>query len=231
VFARKVDAQNWLDNVVSEHVTGTWTNPKLSGQTFGVMAERWIQTKATRAPKTVAGYRSLLDVVVLPRWRDVPFRDVTFEDLQQWVSGLSVNGSTRFEGKGLSASRVIQAHQVVSQVLRYAVKAKHLPANPADSIELPHKHEVEQRYLTHEQLHRLAVASGRLRTLVLVLGYCGLRFGEAAALRVGDVNLKARRIRVSRSGNQCGGKGPRRRADEESQLPYRPSAQVSRTAA
>jgi integrase len=207
VFARKVDAQNWLDNIVSEQVTGTWTDPKLSGQTFGALAERWIQTKATRAPKTVAGYRSLLDVVVLPRWSNVPLRDITFEDLQQWVSGLSVNGSSRFGGKGLSASRVIQAHQVVDQVLKYAVKAKRLPANPADGIELPRKHEVDQRYLTHEQLHRLAVASGRLRTLVLMLGYCGLRFGEAAALRVGDVNIKTRRIRVRRSVTNVTGKG------------------------
>jgi integrase len=47
---------------------------------------------------------------------------------------------------------------------------------------LPLLPEVEQRYLTHEQLHRVAVASGRLRTLVLMLGYCGLRFGEATAL-------------------------------------------------
>ena len=53
--------------------------------------------------------------------------------------------------------------------------------------------------LTHEQLHRVAVASGRLRTLVLVLGYCGLRFGEAASLRVADVDVGARRIRVRRS--------------------------------
>ncbi|WNG95299.1 site-specific integrase [Mycobacterium sp. ITM-2016-00318] len=207
VFTRKVDGQQWLDKQVSDQVTGSWTDPKLSGETFGVLADRWIQTKATRAPKTVAGYRSLLDVVVLPRWRDVPLRDVSFEDLQQWVSALSVDGSSRFEGRGLSASRVIQAHQVVSQVLRYAVKAKHLPANPAEGIELPRKPEVEQRYLTHEQLHRLAVASGRLRTLVLVLGYCGLRFGEAAALRVGDVNLPARRIRVSRSVTNVTGRG------------------------
>lgn len=206
-FSRKVDAQAWLNGQVSDQVTGTWTDPKLSGVTFGVIAERWIQTKATRAPKTVAGYRSLLDVVVLPRWRDVPLRDVSFEDLQQWVSGLSVNGSTRFEGRGLSPSRVIQAHQVVSQVLRYAVKAKHLPANPADGIELPRKPEVEQRYLTHEQLQRLAVASGRFRTFVLVLGYCGLRFGEAAALRVGDVNLSSRRIRVRRSVTNVTGQG------------------------
>jgi integrase len=199
LFARKADAQQWLDKQVSDQVTGAWTDPKLSGQTFEALAERWIATKATRAPKTVAGCRSLLDTVVLPRWADVPLRDVTFEDLQQWLSGLTVNGSIRFEDKGLSASRVIQAQQVVSRVLRYAVKAKHLPTNPADGVELPRKPEVEQRYLTHEQLLRLAVASGRFRTFVLVLGYCGLGFGEAAALRVGDVNQAARRIRVRRS--------------------------------
>ena len=45
----------------------------------------------------------------------------------------------------------------------------------------------------------MAVAAGRLRTLVLVLGYCGLRFGEAAALQVADVDVCARRIRVRRS--------------------------------
>jgi integrase len=69
----------------------------------------------------------------------------------------------------------------------------------ADGVELPRLPESEQRYLTHEQLHRVAVASGRLRTLVFVLGYCGLRFGEAAALRVADVDVSARRIRVRRS--------------------------------
>ena len=84
-------------------------------------------------------------------------------------------------------------------MLKFAVKAKHLAANPAGGAELPRLPEIEQRYLTHEQLHRVAVASGRLRTLVFVLGYCGLRFGEAAALRVADVDVQARRIRVRRS--------------------------------
>jgi integrase len=206
-FDRKGEAQAWLDRQISDQVTGTWTDLKLSGPSFGALAERWIATKATRAPKTVAGYRSLLDTLILPRWADVPLREVAFDDLQEWVSGLSVNGSTRREGQGLSTSWVIQAHQVVSQVLKFAVKAKHLAANPADGIELPRKRAAEQRYLTHEVLHRLAVASGRFRTLVLVLGYCGLRFGEAAALRVGDVNLAARRIRVSRSVTNVTGKG------------------------
>lgn len=130
------------------------------------MAERWLSTKATRAPKTVAGYRSLLDTIVLPKWKDVPLRDIQFDDLQVWIGGLSVDGSVRFEGKGLSASRVRQAHQLVGAVLKFAVKARHLPANLADGIDLPKVPETEQRYLTHEQLHRLAMASGRYRTFV-----------------------------------------------------------------
>ncbi len=206
-FGRKVDAQQWLNKQVSDQVTGSWTDPKLSGETFGVLAERWFLTKSTRAPKTVAGYRSLLDTLVLPRWESVPLRDVSFEDVQQWVTSLLVDGSVKKEGVGLSASRVIQAHQVLNQVLKYAVRAKHLPANPAEGVELPRKPETEQRYLTHELLHRLAVAAGRFRTLVLVLGYCGLRIGEASALRVGDVDIKQRRIRVRRSVTYVDGQG------------------------
>lgn len=198
-FGRKSDAQNWLNKQVSDQVTGTWTDPALSAVTFETIAERWIETKANRSAKTVAGYRSLLDTVVLPRWKDVALRDVRFDDLQVWITGLSVDGSVRFTGKGLSASRVRQAHQLVGAVLRFAVKARHLAVNPAEGVELPTIPQTEQRYLTHEQLHRVAVASGRLRTLVLVLGYCGLRFGEAAALQVSDVDIEGRRISVRRS--------------------------------
>lgn len=198
-FDRKTDAQTWLNGIVSEQVTGTWTDPKLSGITFGTIAERWIATKATRSPKTVAGYESILETIVLPRWEDVPLREIKYDELQVWITGLSVDGSVRFEGKGLSASRVRQTHQLMGAVFKFAVRAKHLPSSPADGVTLPTLPETEQRYLTHEQLARVAVAAGRLRTLVLVLGYCGLRFGEAAALQVADVDVVNRRIRVRRS--------------------------------
>jgi integrase len=198
-FSRKSTAQGWLNQQVSDQVTGTWTDPAMAAVTFGVIAEKWLATKAHRSAKTVAGYSSLLDTILMPRWRDVPLRDVRYDDLQVWITGLSANGSVRFEGKGLSASRVRQTHQLVGAVLKFAVRAKHLAVSPADGVELPTLPETEQRYLTHEQLHRVSVASGRTRTLILVLGYCGLRFGEAAALRVEDVDVTARRIRVRRS--------------------------------
>jgi integrase len=43
--------------------------------------------------------------------------------------------------------------------------------------------------------------------MVLVLGYCGLRFGEATALQAFEVNIKTRRIRVSRSVTYVRGTG------------------------
>ena len=73
----------WLTKQVSDQVTGTWTDPAKSSITFDTMAERWMSTKATRSPKTVAGYRSILDTIVLPRWRDIPLQDIRYDDLRQ----------------------------------------------------------------------------------------------------------------------------------------------------
>jgi integrase len=55
--------------------------------------------------------------------------------------------------------------------------------------------------LTHDELWRLAgeVDESRDRLLVLVAGYCDLRWGELAALRWSDVDLQSRTLRVVRA--------------------------------
>ena len=60
--------------------------------------------------------------------------------------------------------------------------------------------------LTHGQLRDLAAEAGHSRLLVLLLGYTGLRWGEATALRVCDINLDRRRIDVSRAFSDIGGR-------------------------
>lgn len=94
---------------------------------------------------------------------------------------------------------MVQTYQVLNMVLKYAIRAKRLMVNPAADIELPSKTDAEKRYLSHQQVQELAVAAGRFRTLVLVLSYCGLRFGEAAALRRKHVDLPRARITVRAS--------------------------------
>lgn len=205
VFDRKADAQSHLDGVTADVVKGTYISPHKSSALFGDVAEEWIAGKGTRKAKTVAGYRSLLDTLILPTWGEVKLAGITHGDVQKWVSGLSVDGSVKTSGKGLSPSRVIQAHQCLSAILKYAMRTDRIARNVADGIELPRKGASEHRYLTHKELQRLAAATGRFQTLTLVLGYCGLRFGEAVALRARDV--KDSRITVRTSVTNVTGKG------------------------
>jgi len=140
----------------------------------------------------------------------VQLSEITYEDVQTWISDLSVDGGVRFENKGLSASRVVQTYQVLNMVLKYAIRAKRLAVNPAVDVDLPPLSRVGAvtgRFLTHRQVHELALAAGRFHTLVLVLAYCGLRFGEAAALRRRDINVQQARIWVPASATRVAGRG------------------------
>lgn len=197
-FRTEVEAEAWVQKQRGEVVTSTWVNPDLGVETFGAVAERWYAGKNHRKPKTVAGYRSLLDTIILSKWRDTPLKDITYSDYHSWLSGLSGN-----EDRPLSASRVRQAHQCVGAVMKYAVKSGLVSSNAVSAIEtndLPQRVERERRYLTHAELLALAKATGRFEALTLVLGYCGLRFGEAVALRRKSVGDRELVIRASVSG-------------------------------
>ncbi|WP_108924582.1 tyrosine-type recombinase/integrase [Mycobacterium montefiorense] len=196
-FQRKPDAQAYLNGLTADLQRGEYVDPRKSAETFGSVAEQWFATKQHRKPKTVAGYRSLLDTVVLPKWESVPLKRLDYESYSTWLGALSVDGGQR--GAGLSASRITQAHQLIGAVLKYAQRTGKVAKNVAFEIkrdeDLPEQVERERRYLSHAELLILAKAADRFETLTLVLGYCGLRFGEAVALRrrhVGDRVLTVR---------------------------------------
>lgn len=233
-FANKSDAQARVDAIKTQHNTGTYADPQRSAATFGSIAEPWLSGKqaANKAPKTVAGYDGLLDVVILPKWRDEPLRDITHERLQTWFTWLATNPAARKRPKrdsdgnvvpvGLGPSRVIQIHNVIHQVFAYAIRIKYLAVNPADNIELPGKPKGKELALTHDQVRQLATETANaqvrqrsdtlppltsLDAMVRFLSYSGLRFGEAAALRVKDVDLRGRRVNVSKGITSVRGKG------------------------
>ncbi|MBJ7339040.1 site-specific integrase [Mycolicibacterium sp.] len=234
-FAKKADAERQLRGVVADLETGTYADPQRSAVTFETVAESWLKTKqaTNRAPKTIAGYRGLLDVVILPKWRDERLRDITHERLQDWTTWLASDPTARQHKKkgkedaGLSPARVIQVHQVVSQVLGFALRSKYVATNAADHIELPSKSQSKDLALSHDQVHRLAEETANaekavryrsdttspqtppqaLGTMVRFLAYTGLRYGECTALRVSDVDTTKRRVTVGKSVTQVRGQG------------------------
>jgi integrase len=82
--------------------------------------------------------------------------------------------------------------------------AKNVAAEVERKHDLPTEHEREQHALTHEQLLGLVSKMERYQSLTLVLGYVGVRTGEAFALR--RENVKDHRLVVMESATRVQGK-------------------------
>jgi integrase len=93
-------------------------------------------------------------------------------------------------------------------VLGDAAKGKRISANPVKGIEnFPEGTAKRRVYLTDADVSRLAAEAGEHSTLVLTLAYCGVRWGEAAALRVRDIEFLRGRLSITRNAVAVAGKG------------------------
>jgi integrase len=190
-FARKVDAQRWLTSVEAAKARGEWIDPVRSRMTVGEWSERWLAAQVHLKPSTYARYAGVVRRQILPSWETVSLAQVTHADVAAWIAQLMA--------ARLGARTVQKAHRVLSMILDLAVTDRRLLSNPAAGVRLPRGESPAKRFLSADQVAALANAAGKDRVLVLVLGYCGLRFGEAAALRVFDLDLPRRRLRIERS--------------------------------
>lgn len=188
-FTRKIDAEKWLRNEQAKLDRTEWTDPRLARTSFEEWATEWLETRRHLKPKTMAGYESLLRVHLLPRFGALQVGAIDPYTVEAWVVELTDGG--------LSPSRTRQAHQLLSMILKAAVRARRLTSNPADGTPLPRPTRRPPRFLTAEQVDELVAAvPDRYRALVYVLAYGGVRWAEAVGLRIGRVNLLRRRIDI-----------------------------------
>jgi integrase len=197
-FRRKIDAERWLASTETSKARGEWIDPALARMTVGEWATRWLDAQVHLKPSTAARYRGVIDCQIRPTWDRVQIGRVTHEAVAAWVVELVKSG--------LSARSVHKAHRVLSMVLDLAVRDRRIPFNPASGVPLPRAGRTAKRYLSARQVHELAEAAGRDKVIVYVLAYVGLRFGELAALRVGDLDIDRRRLRIERSVTDVNGK-------------------------
>ncbi len=96
-----------------------------------------------------------------------------------------------------------RAYGVWAGILDDAVSDRKITRNPARGVTLPRKHPKPRAYLTHEQVALLASKS-LYPTMVSFLAYTGLRWGEATALRVRNVDALRRRVLVEENAVMVG---------------------------
>jgi integrase len=130
--------------------------------------------------------------LVLPHFGARQLRLITPADVQSWIGKLSA--------EGYAPATIQLAYGLLSMTFAAAVDAGPLVRSPYRGVKLPKRTRREMRFLNMEELHNLADAiDPRFRVLVLTAALTGARFGELAALRIGDLGLLRRRLTISRS--------------------------------
>jgi integrase len=207
--------QSEIERTLREH---TYVDPAAARVQFAEMADKWLDGRHDVRRSTWWKYRGLLDNHVLPHWGEFSLNKMVNadEDIEVWVAGLLKSKDDG--GSGLGPSQARHAYRTLSMVLEWCVP-KRIPRNPARGVKVPVLPEYEHVYLTYEQVEALAEASGELRTkynqitacapinpvFMRLLAYTGVRWGEAAALRVRRIDLANRRIRIARTFSEVNG--------------------------
>jgi len=191
-FPRKRDAQEWERKQVDTLKTGIWADPKAGEKPVREWCDAWLAAQPARQPATERKIRGVINKQIANSFGRRPLVSVRPSEVQEWAAEIS---------RKQSPATARHALGVLRRVFDYALRDGAVHRNPATGIRLPKVQGNDPRPLTHEELWALAdhLLSPRDRLLVLVAGYCGLRWGELAALRWSDVDFAAQRLRVARS--------------------------------
>ncbi|HJR88892.1 MAG TPA: site-specific integrase [Aeromicrobium sp.] len=162
--------------------------------TLAEMLDRHCAELTGVEPRTRADYLSVAKRSWLPILGRLRVSQVNRQHVAKWVNAQD----------GQSAPKTIKnAHSVLSAVLESAVREGYLASNPARGTRLPRAGEEdvdEIRFLTHAEFDRLlAEVPERWQPFVVLLFGTGLRFSEATALQVHDINPETGVLRVMRA--------------------------------
>lgn len=197
-FRTKRDAESFGNTVEVKKLTGDYVSPSLGKITVGTLGPDWLARKeGLMKASSFRSCESNWRLHVEPRWGDVQIGKVKVTDVNAWISRL-------VSVENLSASHITDIYSVLARILDDAVADKLLPSNPSRGVKLPKRTKKPNVYLSANQLELLADECGRYRSLILLLGTVGLRWGEAAALRVGDIDFLRRRITLHRNAVRVG---------------------------
>ena len=122
------EAEDFLLKVEHDKKAHVFIDPNAGRVTFRAEAEAWLNHHLG-TNSTIVGYRSVLRWHVYPAIGDRQIRAIRREDIKEIVATM-----TR---KGLSASRISQAHLVINAVFNETVRNKKLAESPCTDIPVP----------------------------------------------------------------------------------------------
>lgn len=188
-FRTKGAAQAWATAYMADCGRGTYVAPDTE-RGFSTAAREWLSAQLDLKPRTRASYESLLfgkRSRLAAQFGQAATANIRREDVQAFVRAM--------QSDGLQASTIRNTVTLLRVVLGEEVHARRLPYNPALGVDLPSVKRPGDydkiRYdLTPDDLDNIVHSlPWPYDVLVLTAAYTGLRAGELAGLRVGDIDL------------------------------------------
>jgi integrase len=164
------------------------------------LGQRWLVTNPAKRDSTLERDQTIICRHVLPVLGSRRLDRVTRADIQQLVD----TWTARY-----AASSVGRMHSVVHAMFAHARLAELIPRSPCEGIRLPKVELVERPSPDAAKLERLAQALGPDQAAMMWCGaVLGLRWGEAAGLQVGDLDVLGGAVHVRGQLNRSGQLGP-----------------------
>lgn len=186
-FAKKSDAQRWVNDLESRKARGEWTNPALGRQRFGDIARLWRETAVFREA-TGERVDSVLKNHILPYFGSMPIGAVRPSQVQAWVKDRS---------QSLSPATVEVTYRYLGAIFRMAVKDGMIHRSPCVDIKLPEVVRPRVKPPTTEEILAIQDAMPtRYKALVMVGAGTGLRQGEAFGLTLPYLHMLHRTLAV-----------------------------------
>jgi integrase len=192
-FQRKVDAEHFRNAVEASKDQGTYIDARAGKTTLSVMVDRWLATRIDKARSTQDRDRSYLRSLILPTFGERSIKSIAPSEIEAWLASMRKAPNTR--GRAL---------QILRSVLDLARRDQLIASNPAADVKPPQMKPLRTgRALADDETNAIISAAEEVdeRTAVVVhlMARCGLRVGEALALRRRDVDLDAKTITVATS--------------------------------
>jgi integrase len=188
-YRTKREADNALAAIRTDIERGTWFDPKRARETnFGEYAARWLELRPELAPKTVELYQSLLRIHLLPALGDLSLADLTTTRIRSWHAS-SLRRTSR--------SNTAKCYRLIRAMLNTAIEDDLILKNPCRIKGASSERSAERPVATVAEVQALVDAiEPRLRLMVLLGTYAGLRQGEIRALTRKRIDLNHCEIHV-----------------------------------
>lgn len=188
-FRTRKEAEAYERDELSKRARGAWVDPKGAKTTFKALASDWLKSNPAKRSTTLDRDRSALNVHLLPVFGARRIGTLTVADIQGFVNTMSQTRSPR---------HVRRTYGVLRAVLNFAVERDLLARTPCRRIKLPSVEPTTAYVLSPDDLLRVADELGPdLGPMVWLGALLGLRWSEAAGLRVGSIDFLRGTIAVT----------------------------------